>query len=116
MKLDLQWDIQQLMELNEKVNAVVNIILEDVGDEIANNAKENAPYLTWSLRKSLSADRRTLSKWFVVVGSPLAYASVREFVNKKHPTRTFYLERAFTEHMDDITDIILEDLGFNLKK
>jgi hypothetical protein len=52
----------------------------------------------------------------VVVGSPLAYASVREFVNKKHPTRTFYLERAFTEHIDDITDIILEDLNFNLKK
>lgn len=52
----------------------------------------------------------------MVVGSPLAYASVREFVNKKNPTRTFYLQRAFTEHMDDISDIIIEDLNFNLKK
>lgn len=52
----------------------------------------------------------------MVVGSPLVYASVREFVNKKHPNRKFYLERAFTEHIDDITDIIMEDLDFNLKK
>lgn len=116
MKLNLEWDIQQLMELNDKVNAVVHIILIDVWNEIANNAMENAPYLTWSLKKSLHMDHNTLSKWFVVVGSPLAYASVREFVNKKNPTRTFYLERAFTEHIDDITDIIMEDLGFNLKK
>lgn len=116
MKLTLQGDIQELMELNEKVNAVINIILIDVGNEINNNAKENAPYLTWSLRKSLNMDYLTLSKWFVVVGSPLAYASVREFVNKKNPTRTFYLQRAFTEHMDDITDIIMDDLKFNLKK
>ena len=116
MKLDLQWDIQQLMELSDKINAVVQIMLIDVWNEITNNAKENAPYLTWSLRKSLNNNFNSVSKWFVVVGSPLAYASVREFVNKKHPTRTFYLERAFTEHIDDITDIILEDLNFNLKK
>lgn len=116
MKLDLQWDIQQLMQLNDKVNAVVQIILVDVWNEITNNAKENAPYLTWSLRKSLNSNFNSISKWFVVVGSPLVYASVREFVNKKHPNRKFYLERAFTEHIDDITDIIMEDLDFNLKK
>lgn len=116
MKLTLQWDVKELMELNDKVNAVVQIILIDVWNEITNNAKENAPYLTWSLRKSLNNNFNSVSKWFVVVGSPLAYASVREFVNKKNPTRTFYLQRAFTEHMDDISDIIIEDLNFNLKK
>lgn len=116
MKLTLQWDVQELMELNEKVNAVINIILIDVGNEISNNAKENAPFLTWALKENLHPDLNTVSKWFAVVGSDLAYASVREFVNKKHPNRTFYLERAFTEHIDDITDIIMEDLGFNLKK
>ena len=116
MKLNLQWDVKELMELNNKVNAVINIILIDVWNEISNNAKENAPYLTWSLRKSLNMDYLTLTKWYVVVGSPLAYASVREFVNKKNPTRTFYLQRAFTEHIDDISDIILQDLWFNLKK
>lgn len=116
MKLTLEWDVKELMELNDKVNAVINIILIDVWNEISNNAKENAPYLTWSLRKSLNMDYLTLTKWYVVVGSPLAYASVREFVNKKNPTRTFYLQRAFTEHMDDISDIILQDLWFNLKK
>jgi hypothetical protein len=34
------------MQLNDKVNAVSQIIMIDIGQEISNNAKENAPYLT----------------------------------------------------------------------
>ena len=116
MKLNLQWDIQELMWLNDKVNAVVQIILVDVWNEITNNAKENAPYLTWSLRKSLNQDFSAISKWFAVVGSPLDYASLREYSNRKNPQTTFYLKRAFTEHMDAIHNIILEDLQSNMKK
>jgi len=52
----------------------------------------------------------------VVVGSPLDYASLREYSNRKNPQTTFYLKRAFTEHMDTINDIILEDLQSNMKK
>ena len=88
MKLNLQWDIQELMWLNDKVNAVVQIILVDVWNEITNNAKENAPYLTWSLRKSLNQDFSAISKWFAVVGSPLDYASLREYSNRKNPQTT----------------------------
>jgi hypothetical protein len=51
-----------------------------------------------------------------VVGSPLAYASVREFSNRKNPQTKYYLERAFTEHKDKILDIILEDLDAKLKE
>lgn len=116
MKLNLQWDIQELMWLNDKVNAVVQIILVDVWNEITNNAKENAPYLTWSLRKSLNQDFSAINKWFAVVGSPLDYASLREYSNRKNPQTTFYLKRAFTEHMDTIHNIILEDLQSNMKK
>lgn len=116
MKLNLQWDIQELMWLNDKVNAVVQIILIDVWDEISNNAKENAPYLTWSLMWSIFPDYNQLEEWFAVVGSPLDYASLREYSNKKNPKKTFYLKRAFTEHEDTIRNIILEDLQSNLKK
>lgn len=116
MKLTVQWDFNKLMQLNDKVNAVSQIIMIDIGQEISNNAKENAPYLTWALRRSISNDFNTINKWFVVVGSPLAYASVREFSNRKNPQTKYYLERAFTEHKDKILDIILEDLDVKLKE
>ena len=116
MKLTVQWDFNKLMQLNDKVNAVSQIIMIDIGQEISNNAKENAPYLTWALRRSISNDFNTISKWFVVVGSPLSYASVREFSNRKHPDRKYYLERSFTQHVWDIMDIIMEDLDYKLKE
>lgn len=104
------------MKVNDKVNASVQIILTDVWLFISNQAKENAPYLTWSLRRSISPDFNSISKWFAVVGSPLEYASVREFVNNKNPQRKYYLERAFTEHLGDIMDIIMWDLDYKLKE
>jgi hypothetical protein len=39
-------DIEKLMEVDERLNATIQIILTDVALEISNNAKENAPYLT----------------------------------------------------------------------
>jgi hypothetical protein len=116
MKLEVTWDIWKLMQLNDKINASVQIILTDVWLFISNKAKENAPYLTWALRRSISNDFNTISKWFVVVGSPLSYASVREFSNRKHPDRKYYLERSFTQHVWDIMDIIMEDLDYKLKE
>lgn len=104
------------MELNDKVNAVVQIILVDVWNEISNNAKENAPYLIGALRRSIAPDFNAISKWFAVVGSDLNYASLREYSNRKNPQTTKYMKRAFTEHEQDIKTIILEDLNLNLKK
>lgn len=109
-------DIEKLMEVDERLNATIQIILTDVALEISNNAKENAPYLTWALRRSIAPDFNSIKKWFSVVWSPLKYASVREFVNYKNPQTRYYLERAFTEHEWEITNIILEDLNINLKK
>lgn len=116
MKLELTWDVQKVMHLNDKVNTAVQIILVDVWQYIMNRAKENAPYLTWSLRRSISNDFNSISKWFAVVGSPLAYASLREFVNRKNPHTTHYLERWYSEHMWDIAKIIREDLDLELNK
>ena len=116
MKLDLTWDVQKIMKLNSTVNASVQIMLIDVGQYIQNRAKENAPYLTWALRRSISNDFSSVSKWLAVVGSPLAYASVREFVNNKNPQTRYYLQRWYTEHMWDIARIIREDLDLELNK
>ena len=104
------------MQLNEKINAVASIILTDVWNEISNNAKQNAPYLTGALRRSIAPDFNSIKKGFSVVWSPLKYASKREFINNKNPQTRYYLERAFTEHVDDIVDIIMEDLDLKLKE
>lgn len=116
--MSVSWwgDINKLMNINERLNAVVQIILTDVSLEISNNAKENAPYLTWALRRSIAPNFNSIKKWFSVVWSPLKYAWVREFVNRKNPQTTFYLKRAFTEHEQEIRNIILEDLNLNIKK
>lgn len=116
MKLDLTWDVQKIMKLNSTVNASVQIMLIDIGQYIQNRAKENAPYLTWALRRSITNDFSSVSKWLAVVGSPLAYASVREFSNRKHPDRKYYLQRSYTEHVQDIQKIMIEDLQGKLEE
>lgn len=116
MKLDLTWDVQKIMDLNSKINASVQIMLIDVWQYIQNRAKENAPYLTWALRRSISNDFSSVSKWLVVVGSPLSYASLREFSNRKNPHRKYYLQRSYTEHVQDIQKIIIEDLQDKLEE
>lgn len=116
MSVSWWWDIEKLMNINEKLNATIQIILTDVSLEISNNAKENAPYLTWSLRRSISPDFNYIKRWFSVVWSPLNYAWLREYVNNRNPQTKYYLKRAFTEHEWEITKIILEDLNLNIKK
>ena len=116
MKLDLQGDIQEIMKLNDKVNVTVQIMLMDIWQFIMNRAKENAPYLSWDLKRNISTDFNSISKWFAVVWSELPYASIREFVNKKNPHTKYYLKRWYTEHMWDIARIIREDLDLELNK
>lgn len=116
MKLEITWDVKELMQLDSKVDASVQLMLVDVWQFIQNRAKENAPYLTWALRRSISNDFNWVTKWFVIVGSPLAYASVREYVNNKNPHTKYYLERWYTEHKSEIFDIMMEDLNHNVKK
>jgi hypothetical protein len=116
MKLELQGDIQKLMKLNDKVNVSVQVMLIDIWQFIMNRAKENSPYLTWALRRSIANDFNSISKWFAVVGSPLSYASLREFVNNKNPQTRHYLERWYSEHKPEIYQIMAEDLNDNIKK
>lgn len=116
MKLNLDGDIKKLMSLNDNVNASVQVMLIDVWQFIQNRAKENAPYLTWALRRSISNDFNAISKWLAVVGSPLKYASLREFVNNKNPQTRYYLERAYSEHKPEIFQIMAEDLNDKIKK
>jgi hypothetical protein len=116
MKLEITWDINELMNLDKNVSASVQLMLIDVWNFISNQAKENSPYLTWALRRSISPDFNGISKWFAIVGSPLAYASIREYVNNKNPHTKFYLQRAYTEHKDEIFRIIMEDLNDKIKK
>ena len=64
-------------------------------------AVKNAPYQTWNLRRSLTTEVKK-DEW--IVWSNLIYARVREYVNKKNPSRKFYMKRALESSVWQIKD------------
>lgn len=78
---------------------------------VQNAAKENAPYLTGTLRRSISTDFDKITQWVVIVWSPVVYARRREYENYLHPERKFYLKRAYTENKKEILDIVRKYLS-----
>lgn len=62
-------------------------------------AVRNAPYQTWTLRRSITQEVQP-DRW--VVWTNVVYAKVREFINKKNPSRRFYMKRAFETSINAI--------------
>lgn len=102
----IEWDIDKVKNLNFNIENATNLALTKIWLIVQNRAKENAPYLTWTLRKSIATDFDNISKWFVVVWSPVQYAKRREYENKLHPDRKFYLKRWYTENKKEILNIV----------
>lgn len=113
--MHVSWDIDKIKNLNNNVVDWVSLILTKIWLIIQNRAKENAPYKTWTLRKSITTDFSSISKWFVIVWSRVKYAKKREFENKLHPDRKFYLKRWYTENKDKILWIVRTYLNDKLK-
>lgn len=87
----LTWDNGKLTEVQRKTNAG----LLKMGFDIAAKARFNAPVLTGALRNDI---RVTTSGGFVYIlagSSRVPYARIREYENKKHPSTTHYMGRAF---------------------
>lgn len=73
-----------------------------MGADIASRARFNAPYLTGALRNSIrftadGNDNVFVLAGGVVGGKKIDYARLREFHNKKNPSTTHYMRRAFDE-------------------
>lgn len=81
-----------------------------MGADIASRARFNAPYLTGALRNSIRFTADDNDNVFVLAGGVVGngkgnekkgkridYARLREFHNKKNPSTTHYMRRAFDE-------------------
>ena len=66
---------------------------------VRREAIQNAPVLTWQLRRSITTEIKN-NYWLVWTNLP--YGKVREFVNKKNPQTKFYMYRALNENVSQI--------------
>lgn len=113
MKIEMNW-YDVIFKIWTSVSTAIQLMLVDISSIIQNNAKINAPYKTWTLRRSISTEFYQLQRWTVIVWSPVRYAKIRELSNNLHPWTTFYLKRWFTEHVWEIKDIIETTLSREL--
>jgi hypothetical protein len=77
----------------------------------------NAPYKTWNLRSSINLINEDY-KWIVWVSQKTApYWRVREYVNKKNPSRRFYMKRALESSKKEIEEFFKKNiLSYIVKK
>lgn len=114
--MQIKGDLKKIQELPKTVSSAVQYILERVWQNVLlNNAKKNAPFLSGDLHDSLTLNFNKIEEGVIIVGSPLPYAWLREYVNNKHPWRLFYLWRAYSEHIPEIREIIVNSLAEKLK-
>lgn len=62
-------------------------------------AVNNAPYLTWNLKRSIWVE---VKQDYWIVGTNVKYAKLREYVNRKNPHTKFYMKRALESSLEQI--------------
>ena len=79
---------------------------------VQNQAKINAPYLTGSLRRSITTDYSMISSLTTIIWVPwiIPYGRRREYENNKNPDTKFYLKRWYTDNKSQIDQIIKDSL------
>ena len=102
MKLEIDSKLKKVMPLDMTVATAVDKALLKITMDIQTNAKINAPYDTWTLRRSIWTDLSRIQKWIAVVWSDVVYSRRREYENHLNPWRKFYLKRAYEENKDKI--------------
>lgn len=95
-KVTFTWNTGKVAGINQQVMRG----LLKMGFDIASRARLNAPYLTGALRNSIRVTTDNTDTVYVLAGgqvggSRIDYALRREYENKKHPSTTHYMGRAF---------------------
>ena len=111
----IEWDIDKVENIDKNVSSAIQLMLTDVWLLVSNSAKKNAPYLSWTLRRSISTDFNNIKRWFAVVWSDVKYAKRREYENKKNPDRRYYLLRWYIENQNKVSAIVIDALTKKLK-
>lgn len=106
----LKGDIKKIENLDENFSKSIQLILMKIALTISNSAKEYAPYLSGTLRRSIWIATNRIAQGVVVVWSPVSYAKRREFENKLNPDRRLYLERWYTMNKEKIDKIAKESM------
>ena len=77
--------------------------LLSMGYEIQRQAKDNAPWLSGDLSRSIRTTTENDTVYVVAGGSvngkTIAYARLREYENNAHPDKRYYMRRAFDNVM-----------------
>ena len=71
-------------------------------------AVKNAPYQSWNLRRSINYE---IKKDEAIIWTNVKYAKVREYVNKKNPSRKFYMKRALESSYWQIKRIFTKNIS-----
>lgn len=103
MKLVLSKKLENL--LNFDLNNALEKALIQSSLIVQNASKDNAPYLSWNLKRSISVDYWKLKDLYTIVWSRLPYAKVRHRVNKKNPHTLRYLFRWYEDNETKIQSI-----------
>lgn len=95
VRIDLKIDDSAINLLNKR--AVRGLF--QMGFDMAAQARRNAPYLTGALRSTIRVQETNSNTVEVIAGGVFGgkrvdYAWIREQVNKAHPDKAHYMEKA----------------------
>lgn len=93
--------------LDIDVSRAINKSLHQSTQLVRWKAVQNAPVLTWTLRRSLTT-KVMRTKW--TVGTNVKYAKLREYKNRKNPHTKFYMKRALDSSVEKIQKIFYNNL------
>jgi hypothetical protein len=114
MGFQITWDIKKFFNVKSNSNVAIELALTQIWLMVQNQAKINAPYDKWTLRRSIITDFKQIKSWLVVVWSQVAYARRREFENYKNPHTKYYLKRWYEDNRDRILKIVIEQFKLKL--
>ena len=129
------WNIKQLDKL--KFEKPIKKSIAQVAQNVRTDAIKNAPFKSWTLRRSISIIEK--DNWYTnIVWTNVKYASIQEFwgtitaKNKKYLTFKInnkwvrvksvkirakrYFQRAFDDNIKQISDIFNKNINDYLKK
>lgn len=90
-----KWNQSKMQAL--KANSIKGLIA--MGFDISRQAKDNAPWLSGDLSRSIRTTTEGDTVYVLAGGTSqgktIDYARLREYVNNAHPDKRYYMRRAF---------------------
>ena len=106
---------QNVSELSPDLTNVFRRAMTWATEFIRRKATLNAPYLSWTLRRSITTSIGM--DWKTgYVGSNQPYARRREFENNKNPDRKYYMRNARNDSGEEVEKIFIKEVENHFSK